>query len=58
MTTISDISLLITGPADSTTLATVSMLVRAPACAPGVAAPGQRNLEDVFLELTGRELAT
>jgi ABC-2 type transport system ATP-binding protein len=56
--TISDVSLLITGPADSTTLATVSAWCEQHGVLPESLQLGQRNLEDVFLELTGRELTT
>ncbi|MCW2712393.1 MAG: transporter related protein [Marmoricola sp.] len=55
--TISEVSLLITGPADSTTLATVSGWCERHGVLPESLHLGQRNLEDVFLELTGRELA-
>jgi ABC-2 type transport system ATP-binding protein len=51
-------SLLITGPADSTTLATVSAWCARQHVLPESLHLGQRNLEDVFLEITGRELAT
>ena len=57
VTTISEVSLLITGPADSTTLATVSAWCEQQGVLPESLNLGQRNLEDVFLELTGRELA-
>ena len=56
--TVSEVSLLITGPADSTTLATVSAWCERHGVLPESLHLGQRNLEDVFLELTGRELAT
>ncbi len=56
--TVSEVSLLITGPADSTTLATVSAWCEQHGVLPESLHLGQRNLEDVFLELTGRELAT
>lgn len=52
-----DFSLLITGPADSTTLARVSRWCEVHDVLPETLSLGQRNLEDVFLELTGRELA-
>jgi ABC-2 type transport system ATP-binding protein len=52
------VSLLITGPADSTTLARVSRWCEEHDVLPETLTLGQRNLEDVFLELTGRELAT
>ncbi len=58
VTTISDVSLLITGPADSTTLARVSAWCEQQGVLPESLQLGQRNLEDVFLELTGRELVT
>jgi ABC-2 type transport system ATP-binding protein len=54
--TISTVSLLITGPADSTTLATVSAWCEQNGVLPESLNLGQRNLEDVFLELTGRAL--
>ncbi len=56
--TISEVSLLITGPADSTTLATVSAWCETHRVLPESLNLGQRNLEDVFLEITGREMAT
>ena len=55
--TISDTSLIITGPADSTTLATVSAWCERTGVLPESLNLGQRTLEDVFLEITGRELA-
>jgi ABC-2 type transport system ATP-binding protein len=57
VTTISDVSLLITGPADSTTLATVSAWCEREGVLPESLNLGQRTLEDTFLELTGRELS-
>ncbi|MCW2857126.1 MAG: transporter related protein [Marmoricola sp.] len=54
---ISDTSLLITGPADHTTLATVAAWCEQQGVLPESLNLGQRNLEDVFLELTGRGLA-
>ena len=56
VTTISEVSLLITGPADSTTLATVSAWCEREGVLPESLNLGQRTLEDTFLELTGREL--
>ncbi len=56
VSTISEVSLLITGPADSTTLATVSRWCEEQRVLPESLHLGQRNLEDAFLELTGREL--
>jgi len=57
VTTISEVSLLITGPADSTTLATVSAWCEREGVLPESLNLGQRTLEDTFLELTGRSLA-
>jgi ABC-2 type transport system ATP-binding protein len=51
-----DRSVLITGTADPTTLAKVSAWCEENAVLPESLNLGQRNLEDVFLELTGREL--
>jgi ABC-2 type transport system ATP-binding protein len=56
VTPISEVSLLVTGPADSTTLATVSRWCEEQGVLPESLNLGRRNLEDVFLELTGREL--
>ncbi len=50
------VSLLVTGPADATTLAKVSRWCEEQGVLPESLQLGQRNLEDVFLELTGREL--
>ena len=50
-------SLLITGPADASTLATVSSWCQSTGVVPESLTLGQRTLEDVFLQLTGRELA-
>ncbi len=54
---ISDVSLVVTGPADHTTLAVVSRWCEEQGVLPESLHLGQRNLEDVFLELTGRGLA-
>jgi ABC-2 type transport system ATP-binding protein len=54
---INDRSLLITGPADATTLAKVSGWCEENAVLPQSLSLGQRTLEDVFLQLTGRELS-
>jgi len=51
-------SLLITGPADASTLAKVSAWCDEQGVLPESLTLGQRNLEDVFLELTGRGLAS
>ena len=53
---INEQSLLITGPADATTLATVSAWCANHGVLPESLSLGQRTLEDVFLQLTGREL--
>jgi ABC-2 type transport system ATP-binding protein len=50
-------SLLVTGPADASTLAKVSAWCEEHGVLPESLALGQRTLEDVFLQLTGRELA-
>jgi ABC-2 type transport system ATP-binding protein len=49
-------SLLVTGPADASTLAKVSAWCEANGVLPESLTLGQRTLEDVFLQLTGREL--
>ena len=49
-------SLLITGPADATTLAKVSAWCEEHGVLPESLTLGRRTLEDVFLQLTGREL--
>ncbi|MFT4083431.1 MAG: ABC transporter ATP-binding protein [Nocardioides sp.] len=49
-------SLRVSGPADSTTLAKVSRWCEENQVLPESLALGQRTLEDVFLDLTGREL--
>jgi ABC-2 type transport system ATP-binding protein len=56
VTAIDGYSLLISGPADPTTLATVSRWCEQQGVLPESLNLGQRNLEDVFLELTGRGL--
>ncbi|MGI9155421.1 MAG: ABC transporter ATP-binding protein [Marmoricola sp.] len=56
VTAVDEYSLLISGPADSTTLATVSRWCEQQGVLPESLNLGQRTLEDVFLELTGREL--
>jgi ABC-2 type transport system ATP-binding protein len=55
---IDELSLLVTGPADASTLAKVSRWCEANDVLPESLTLGTRTLEDVFLELTGRELAT
>jgi ABC-2 type transport system ATP-binding protein len=50
-------SLLITGPADAATLAKVSAWCEEHGVLPESLSLGRRTLEDVFLEITGRELS-
>ena len=57
VTQLDDVSLLVAGPADASTLAKVSHWCEVNGVLPESLTLGQRNLEDVFLELTGRELA-
>ena len=57
VTPINELSLVIAGPADSSTLATVAAWCEQQGVLPESLNLGQRNLEDVFLELTGRDLA-
>jgi ABC-2 type transport system ATP-binding protein len=52
-----ELSLAVTGPADSSTLAKVSQWCEQNDVLPESLTLGQRTLEDVFLELTGRALA-
>jgi ABC-2 type transport system ATP-binding protein len=52
---INEYSLLITGPADATTLGKVSAWCEEVGVLPESLSLGQRTLEDVFLQLTGRE---
>jgi ABC-2 type transport system ATP-binding protein len=52
------VSMLIHGPADATTLGRVSRWCEQHGVLPQTLTLGQRTLEDVFLELTGRELAS
>jgi ABC-2 type transport system ATP-binding protein len=56
VTPINPQSLLITGPADATTLAKVSAWCEEHGVLPETLTLGQRTLEDVFLQLTGRGL--
>jgi ABC-2 type transport system ATP-binding protein len=53
-----EVSMLIHGPADASTLGRVSRWCEKHAVLPQTLTLGQRTLEDVFLELTGRELAS
>ncbi len=57
VTQLDEVSLLVTGPADATTLAKVSGWCEEHGVLPESLTLGQRNLEDVFLQLTGRELS-
>ncbi|MGV3564293.1 MAG: hypothetical protein ACO1ON_13530, partial [Nocardioides sp.] len=50
------LSLLVTGPADASTLARVSRWCEEQGVLPESLSLGTRTLEDVFLELTGRGL--
>jgi len=56
VTQLDEVSLMVVGPADSTTLATVSAWCEENGVLPESLTLGQRTLEDVFLQLTGREL--
>ena len=56
VTQLDPVSLLVTGPADASTLAVVSRWCEANDVLPESLTLAQRTLEDVFLELTGREL--
>jgi len=56
VTQLDEVSLMVVGPADSTTLATVSAWCEEHGVLPESLSLGQRTLEDVFLQLTGREL--
>jgi len=56
VTQLDPLSLLVTGPADASTLARVSGWCDRHGVVPESLTLGQRNLEDVFLELTGRGL--
>jgi ABC-2 type transport system ATP-binding protein len=56
VTQLDQVSLLVTGPADASTLAKVSHWCEVNGVLPESLTLGQRNLEDVFLQLTGREL--
>ncbi len=53
VTQLDAVSLLVTGPADASTLAKVSRWCEENGVLPESLTLGQRNLEDVFLELTG-----
>ena len=57
VTQLDEVSLLVTGPADASTLARISAWCQDHGVLPESLTLGQRTLEDVFLELTGRELS-
>ncbi|ABL82049.1 MULTISPECIES: ABC transporter ATP-binding protein [unclassified Nocardioides] len=57
VTQLDALSLMVTGPADASTLAKVSRWCEENNVLPESLTLGQRNLEDVFLQLTGRGLA-
>jgi len=57
VTQLDEVSLLVTGPADASTLAKVSRWCEECGVLPESLTLGQGTLEDVFLRLTGRELA-
>ncbi|WP_432478498.1 ABC transporter ATP-binding protein [Nocardioides sp. GXQ0305] len=56
VTQLDEVSLMVVGHADPTTLATVSAWCQENEVLPESLTLGQRTLEDVFLQLTGREL--
>lgn len=58
VTQLDAVSLLVAGPADATTLATVSRWCERHGVLPESLTLGQRNLEDVFLELTSSASAS
>jgi len=58
VTQLDAVSLLVTGPADASTLAKVSRWCEDNSVLPESLTLGQRNLEDVFLELTGGSSST
>ena len=57
VTLLDEVSLLVTGPADASTLANISGWCQEHGVLPESLTLGQRTLEDVFLQLTGRELS-
>jgi ABC-2 type transport system ATP-binding protein len=58
VTLLDAVSIVVTGPADPSSLAVVSRWCEDNDVLPESLTLGQRTLEDVFLELTGRELAS
>jgi ABC-2 type transport system ATP-binding protein len=58
VTLLDELSIVVTGPADASSLAVVSRWCEDNDVLPESLTLGQRTLEDVFLELTGRQLAS
>jgi ABC-2 type transport system ATP-binding protein len=58
VTLLDELSIVVTGPADASSLAVVSRWCEANDVLPESLTLGQRTLEDVFLELTGRKIAS
>jgi ABC-2 type transport system ATP-binding protein len=58
VTLLDELSIVVTGPADASSLAVVSRWCEDNDVLPESLTLGQRNLEDVFLELTGRGLTS
>ena len=58
VTMLDEVSILVAGPADASSLAVVSRWCEENHVLPESLTLGQRTLEDVFLELTGRGLAS
>ncbi len=58
VTLLDEVSIVVTGPADASSLGIVSRWCEANDVLPESLTLGQRTLEDVFLELTGRALTT
>jgi ABC-2 type transport system ATP-binding protein len=57
VTLLDELSIVVTGPADASSLAVVSRWCEGNGVLPESLTLGQRTLEDVFLDLTGRELS-
>jgi ABC-2 type transport system ATP-binding protein len=58
VTLLDELSIVVSGPADASSLAVVSRWCEENGVLPESLTLGQRTLEDVFLELTGREMAS
>jgi ABC-2 type transport system ATP-binding protein len=58
VTLLDEMTIVVSGPADASSLAVVSRWCEDNRVLPESLTLGQRTLEDVFLELTGREMAT